>query len=329
MRNFLVILCITLMQLSYGFEVTEVSMISESLPCNDGCEVDEPTTSKNFFSKHIPIIKKLHESINKTIQKSLTEFTDKEPPANVIGKIIHDSANLKNTINTVIQSKHLNNLNQENICKPLCEDRKFLDDFSRSFIEEIPEVSIPKDFKTKVTSDWFKNGMFNIGSNIKTIEKHLKLEDSQGDLLSYLPLIKNKYRELTDTVCRILRTDTETFIDDVLNFNGYVKDLSKIMEQLQNNSYLAANKNITQFRNLTYLINGLCGYFINLVNKSDEILEELKAGRECYDSKSDAFIQDIMHMIFLYKYNKMDYKQMNNEVSQLITQIKNLQESKK
>lgn len=329
MRNFLVILYITLMQLSYAFEFTEVSLISENLPCNDSCEVDEPTNSKNFFSKHIPIMKKLHESINKTIQKSLTEFPDKEPPANIIGKLIHDSGNLKNTINKVVQSKHLTNLDQENICKPLCEDGKFLDNFSRSFIEEIPEVSIPQDFKAKVTSDWFKNGMFNIGSNIKTIEKHLKLEDSQGDLLSYLPLIKNKYRELTDTVCRILRTDTETFTDDVLDFNGYVKDFSKLMEQLDNNPYLAANKNITQFRNLTYLINRLRGYFINLLNKSDEILEELKAGRECYDSKSDAFIQDIMHMIFLYKYNKMDYKQMNNEVSQLITQIKNLQESKK
>lgn len=316
-----------LMQLSYAVEFTEASQMSESLDCNDTCEVDEPTTCKNFFNKHIPIIKKLHESINTTIEKSLTEFPDKEPTAQVIGKIIHESSNLRNTLNKIVQSKHLNNINEENICKPICEGGKFLDDFSRSFIEDLPNISIPKDFKTKVTSNWFKNGMFNIVSAINTLEKQVKLEDSQGDLVSYLPLLKNKYRELTDTVCRILRTDNETFMDDILDFNRYVKDFSILMEQIENNTYLVSNKNLTHFKNLHTLVTGLRGYFINLLIKSDEILGGVNTGKDCYDSKSDAFIQDIMHMIFLYKYNKMDYKQMNNEVSQLITQIKNLQDT--
>lgn len=159
-----------LMQLSYAVEFTEASQMSESLDCNDTCEVGEPTTCKNFFNKHIPIIKKLHESINTTIEKSLTEFPDKEPTAQVIGKIIHESSNLRNTLNKIVQSKHLNNINEENICKPICEGGKFLDDFSRSFIEDLPNISIPKDFKTKVTSNWFKNGMFNIVSAINTLE---------------------------------------------------------------------------------------------------------------------------------------------------------------
>lgn len=99
------------------------------------------------------------------------------------------------------------------------------------------------------------------------------------------------------------------------------------MEQIENNTYLVSNKNLTHFKNLHTLVTGLRGYFINLLIKSDEILGGVNTGKDCYDSKSDAFIQDIMHMIFLYKYNKMDYKQMNNEVSQLITQIKNLQDT--
>ena len=289
----------------------------------------EPTTREGFFIKYISIVKKLYDSVNKTIQKSLVEFPDKEPTAQIIAKIVHDSSNLGNTLNTIVQSKHFDKLNKETICKPLCEAGKFLNDFSRSFIEDLPDVSIPKDFKTKVASDWFKNGMFNIGSTIKTLEKHLQLENSQLDLVSYLPLIKNKHRELTDTVCRMLKTDNETFIDDILDFNRYATEFSKLMEQMENNEYLVSNKNITQFKTISSLTSALHGYFINLLTKSDEILDEIKTDGECFNSKSDAFIRDIMHMIFLYKYNKMDYKQMNNEVLQLIAKINNLQESKK
>ncbi|MGL4348493.1 MAG: hypothetical protein ACRCSV_03450 [Chlamydiales bacterium] len=300
---------------------------------------------ENFLKYHIATIKKFHDSIDKTIQ----EVTSKSPTSGQIAKIMFAISNLINNIDIITQSNHLDKvmdvINESDyldtvsdIYDLLCDAKNFLHIFSLSFIEEsVKELPVTNEFDKKIESEWYKNGFANLTKSINMLEKFVELESCRENIMSFLPLVEKNHKQISDVISKMVTATSNTFLDEASEFVESIQGFNTLLKEIETNICLLSSKGITQAGEIVSLAKGLHTYFSDLSNKLKEILDEIKVEKEAktnksivhYSCKSDRFIQDIIHDIFLCKYNKMFYKQMNNDVSELLTLIKNLEEIKK
>lgn len=329
MRKNLFIVYLILIQFGGFFGITQVF----SNDCKDLCEaIAEDADPKEFFKKNLEIMENDYKSIKATIvlvEKQIANPLNLLLPTHLTAKIVFDSANLVNTISKITQSKHLKGFDDPSLCKLLCKSSDFISRFSESLISEPKNTSLIDVFRETISGDWFKNGMADLDFCIKTLVKYANQDDSYQAITSYLPLIKTTYRELTDTVCRLLKVDNEVFANDIMDLVDYIKNFKQVMSNMENDTYLIENKDMEKIKPIIISVKKLQGYFTHLSSKIDDVLQETNFDMGCSEVQSDAFTQEIMHVIFIYKHNKLDYKQMNNEVSKLITMIKSFQAVKK
>lgn len=297
---------------------------------------------ENFLKSHIKSMKEFHDSINKTIQ----EVVNKTPTSNQIARIMVAISNLINSIDTITESNHLdkvmdviNGLEDEetvnDIYELLCEVKNFLHIFSLSFIEEtVKELPIKNEFDKKIESDWYKSGSETLKKSISVLEKFVELESCRKDIMAFFPLVEKNYQQVCDQISKMVNATSEDFLKESLGFVDSIQDFKEVLKQIETNTCLINSKGIAQAEEIVLLAKGLQTYFSDLSNKLKEILEDAESNEEEKMStnieynnyKSDGYIQDVVHYIFLCKHNKMFYKQMNNEVSKLLTLIKDLQE---
>lgn len=297
---------------------------------------------ENFLKSHIESMKEFRDSINKTIE----EVVNKTPTSNQIARIMVAISNLINSIDTITESNHLDKvmdvINESedketvsDIYEMLCEVKNFLHIFSLSFIEEtVKELPIKNEFDKKIESDWYKNGSETLKKSITMLEKFIELESCRKDIMAFFPLVEKNYKQVCDQISKMVNSTSEDFLKESLGFVDSIQDFKGVLKQIETNTCLINSKGITQAQEIVLLAKGLQTYFSDLSNKLKEILEDVESNKEEkmsrnieYDNyKSDGYIQDVVHYIFLCKHNKMFYKQMNNEVSKLLTLIKNLQE---
>lgn len=294
------------------------------------------SNDENFLKNHILIMKKLHHSTDKTIQ----QVVNKTPTCNQVAKIMFDISNLINVIDIISESNHLDKvmdvINQSdyletvsNIYELLCEAKNFLNIFSLSFIEEtVQDLPVKNEFEKKIDSDWYKNGFVNLTKCIGMLEKFVELENCREDIMSFFPLVEKNHKQISTVICKMLTAPSATFLNEVSEFVDSIQDFNGLLHQIETNTCLISSKGITQAQEIVSLAKGLHTYFSDLVNKIKETLEEVKTSEnvEYYNCKSDALVQDVIHDIFLCKYNKMFYKQINNDVSKLLTLIKSLED---
>lgn len=357
MKMFLAVFYITFASLSYGFEPAKpqpfcVKTVVYKKKGKIAIEPAKPSTStvqtidckkrdkipnnENFLKNHILMLKKFHNSMDKTIQ----EVVNKTPTSHQIAKIMFDVSNLINNIDIISQSNHLDKvmdvINQSdyldavsNIYELLCESRNFLNIFSLSFIEEtVKDLPVKNEFEKKIESDWYKGGLVTLTKCISMLERFVELENCREDIMSFFPLVEKNHKQISSVICKMLTAPSATFLNDVSELVDSIQDFNGLLHQIETNTCLINSKGITQAQEIVSLAKGLHTYFLDLVSKIKETLEEVKTSEnmEYYNCKSDALIQDVIHDIFLCKYNKMFYKQINNDVSKLLTLIKSIED---
>lgn len=296
------------------------------------------SNEESSLKNHILTVKKFRDSINKTIE----EIANKNPSSSQIAKIVFDISNLINNIDLISQSDHLDKVTEvinqsdsleqvSDIYELLCKVKNFLHIFSLSFIEDtVTDLPVKNEFQKKIDSDWFKEGFLNLTKYINILEKFVELESCREDIMSFLPLLEKNHNEIAGVISKMLTTTSATFLHELSEFLDFIEHFNGLLKQIETNTCLLNSKGITQAQEIVSLAKGLNTYFLDLFNKLKEALEEVKTieNMECYNCKSDAFVQDVIHEIFLCKHNKMFYKQMNNDFNKLLTLIKGLEEIK-
>lgn len=319
-------------------------VLDKTISCNLKDHKIVKPKGENFLKCHIASMKEFHQSIHKTIQ----QVVNKTPTSNQIAKIMVAISNLINHIDTITESNHLDKVidvikesedteTLEDIYLLLCEAKNFLHIFSLSFIEDtVKELPIKNEFDKKIESDWYKNGSATLTKCIAILEKFVELENCREDIMSFFPLVEKNYNQVSELIFKVVTSTNKTFLKEVLAFIDSVEDFKGVLKQIETNTCLVSSKGIVQAQEIVLLAKRLYIYFSDLSNKLKEIVEDTEVTKEektngaiqSDHSESDGFIQDVMHYIFVCKHNKMFYKQMNNEVSKLLTLIQSLEEIK-
>lgn len=326
-------------------ESEKVTILPEKkVACNLKEEKIKIPKEENFLKIHITTMKEFHDSLNKTIK----QVTTKTPTSSQVAKIMFTISNLINNIDVITQSNHLDKVidiisgsddteTVNDIYQLLCEVKNFLHIFSLSFIEDkVNELPVINEFDKKIESEWYKNGFTTLTKCITMLEKFVELESCREDIMSFFPLVEKTYKQISEIISKMVTSTSATFLKEAQEFTTSIQEFQTILKQIETNTCLINSKGIAQAQEIVSLANVLSTYFSDLKNKLEEILEEVKINEEVkgnthiqhYTCKSDGYIQDVIHDIFLCKYNKIFYKQMNNEVSKLLTLIKSIEEIK-
>lgn len=311
-----------------------------------GCDLEdigvEIPDSNNLFKVAISKMKKFQDNIDKTIQ----QVTNKNPTSIQVANIVFNVSNLINSLEMIIQSNQLEKVIdvadklqysdiENDISNLLCEVKKFLHIFSLSFIEEsVKELPVVNEFDQKIQSEWYKNGFANLKKSINILEKFVELSSCREDIIAFFPVIEDNYKKISDIVSKIATETSDNFLDETLNFVQYIQNFCILLQHIETNACLISGKGITYAEEISSVAKNLRIYFSDLSHRLKEILDEVNSDDKInisenirrYNFNADAFIQDIIHDIFSCKYNKMFYKQINDEIDSLITLIKGIKE---